>query len=284
MKPTLRDIGRAAVTVVGALISASAINFFLVPLKLVPGGVGGIAVLLEFLTDTSAGISVAAINVPLFLIAWRQVDREFAVLSAIGAVTFAGSLILTAPLASATPMSEPILGALAGGAAAGIGGGLSLRFHGSLGGADIIGVLIRRHLSTSVAGVLLGVNAIVVGALGSLYGLEPALMSLVSMTAASWLLDRVLTGFSRRKAALIITDHPGRVAATILEKLDRGATLISAQGAYEQGRKVIVYSVVTQRQLASLKRIVSEADPDAFITVLDASEVVGTGFVTGPAG
>ena len=284
MKPKMSTtlLARWLAVAVGGLVSAVGINLLLAPQSLVPAGVSGISVLLSYATGWPAGLLYAALNVPLFALAWRQIDRAFALSSVVGLVAFAGGLVATAPLADLNAVKDPLLSAIFGGAIAGAGAGLSLRYHGSLGGMDIVGVLVRKKLSTSIAGTSLVTNAGVVGVLAAMRGLEPALMTMLSLTAGAVLFDRVLTGLNRSKAILVVTDHPQAVAEAILTRLRRGVTFLDGEGAFRKTKKRLVYCVATQRQLASVKRLIADIDRAAFVAVFDATEVIGEGFVPGP--
>lgn len=286
MEPSSRRIlvTRALFVALGGIISAAGINLLLVPQTLLPAGVSGISVLASYLTGLPAGVIYAALNVPLLILAWRRVDRSFAFLTVVGLVSFSAALVATGPLADLRSVKDPLLSAVFGGAIAGAGAGLSLRYHGSLGGMDIVGVLIRQKLSTSVAGTSLVTNVVIVAVLAALRGLEPALMTMMALVAGAVLFDRVLTGLNRSKAVLVITDHPEAVADAILTQLHRGVTFLDGEGAFRKVKKRLIYCVATQRQLASLKRLVAAVDVDAFVTVFDATEVIGEGFVRGPGG
>ena len=284
LAPPKTLVVRALWTVLGALLSAIAINLLLVPLELLPGGVSGAAVLLDYLLGVPAGIALLALNLPLFAVAWRHVDRTFAALSVVGLSSFVIALLMTSGLSELRVVEDRLLGALFGGAMAGAGAGIGLKNWGSLGGADIVGVLLRRRYSLKVGEVILGVNAVIVGVLAIFRGLEPALLTLLSQTVATAMLDRVLTGMGRSKAVFIVTGRPGAVGEVILRRIDRGATLLSGEGAFGHTPKPILFTVVPQRQLAQLKRFLEEVDPDAFVTVLEANEVIGRGFLRGPAG
>ncbi len=274
---------RSSLVAGGAILAAVAINLLLVPHELLPGGVSGIAVLLEYLVEVPAGITLALFNVPLFLVAWKHVDRSFALLSMVGLVTFSAALVVTSPLSELDLVRDHYLASIFGGAVSGAGAGFSLRHFGSLGGADIVGVLLRRRLSLKVSDVIYGLNIVTVAMLAFFRGVEPALLTLLSMAAATVALDRVLTGVGRSKAVLIVTTRPAAVAKAVLRQLDRGATLLSGEGAFGNVPRQILFTVIPRRQLALLKRQIEHIDSDAFVTVIDANEVIGRGFLQSPA-
>lgn len=279
-----RTIGRVVAVTLGGVVCAVGINLLLVPQLLTPAGVSGIAVLLEYATGVPAGLLYAVLNIPLFVLAWRHVDRTFALLSLLGLGVFSAALVATAPLADLQTVQDPIISAIFGGAISGAGGGFSLRFYGSLGGMDIVGVLVRQRLSTSVSSVVFVLNVAIVAVLAVAYGLEKALMTMLALAAGAFVFDRVLTGLGRSKAVLVITDRPDELAQALLHDLNRGVTFLDGEGAFRRTRKRLIYCVATQRQLADLKRIVRRIDREAFVTVFDATEVIGNGFLRGPGG
>lgn len=277
-----RTAGRVIAVIVGGFVCATGINLLLVPETLVPAGLGGVAVLVEYASGVPAGALYAVFNIPLFILAWRHVDRTFALLSLVGLAAFSGALLATVGLSRLDVVRDPIVAAVFGGAISGLGGGLSLRFYGSLGGMDIIGVLVRQRLSVSVAGVGFVLNLGIVSVMAVVYGLEPAFMTMLGLAAGAWVFDRVLTGLGLSKAVLVISDRPDDIADSLIHELRRGVTFLEGEGAFRRTRKRLVYCVVTQRQLADLKRIVRRLDPGAFVTVLDANEVIGEGFLRNP--
>jgi len=277
-----RTAGRVLAMIVGGFVCAAGINLLLVPQTLAPSGLSGVTVLVEYATGLPAGILYAALNVPLFILAWRHVDRLFALLSLVGLLAFSGALVATAGLADLDVVADPIVAAIFGGAIGGLGGGLTLRYYGSLGGMDIVGVLVRQRLAVSVASVGFVLNIGIVSAMAVAYGLEPAFLTMISLAVGAWVFDRVLTGLGLSKAVLVVTERPDEIAGWVMAELRRGATYLDGEGAYRRTRKRLVYCVVTQRQLAELKRFVRSVDPGAFVTVFDAHEVIGEGFLRNP--
>lgn len=276
LKPALRFFS----VLLGSLISAVAMNEYLIPHHLLSGGVGGIALIVQYLTNISAGALILVINIPIFIIGIREIDRDFITYSFVGTVSL--SLLLIAlkniTIFSFLRVDDIMLASVFGGVLNGVGSGIVFRNRGSMGGTDIIAVIIKRHKSINIGTVLFLTNIIVIIAGSILYGVKPAMYTLISMYLSSVVLDRVQEGFDRRKSVIIVSSREDEVACAIMGKLHRGVTFLDGEGAYSGARRRIIYCIVTTTQLAQLKHIVESVDSQAFISVSDAAEVLGKGF------
>jgi len=262
----------------GSIISAIGINSLIIPHKLLSGGITGIAIIVEYLTGFSTGITVFLLNLPVFLLGYKLIDRDFVVASLLGMFTLSFFLVITRDFADIFYVDDLLLAAIFGGAIGGLGLGLILRCRGSQGGTDILAVILKKYRSLNI-GTFLFLSNVVIILIGSIfYGLKITLYTLISMYVFSAVLDKVQEGFDHKKTVLIVTNKHRLVADAIMEKLNRGATFLSGEGAFTNQEKKIVYCVVTTRQLAKLKFIVAEIDPHAFMTVTDTAEVLGEGF------
>lgn len=272
-------IMRYAQVAIGALVGAVAVNTFLVPHHFLSGGVSGIALILHYLFNLPVGLLVLVMNIPLFLWAYRILDRDFVALGTFGMAAFALGIDLTYHLREISFVDEPLLAAIYGGVVSGIGNGLIFRVeNGNAGGIDIPSRVIKRIYSINIGTVVFLTNVIIVLLSSFLFGVKPAMLTLISMYISSSLLDKTIAGFDYKKVVLIITDQPREIAAAIMKEVGRGATFIHGQGAYTDKEKELVYCVVKITQLAKIKKIVEEIDSQAFMTVMDAAEVMGKGF------
>lgn len=272
-------IMRYAQVAIGALIGAVSVNTFLVPHHFLSGGVSGIALILHYLFNLPVGLLVLVMNIPLFLWAYRILDRDFVALGTFGMAAFALGIDLTYHLREISFVDEPLLAAIYGGVVSGIGNGLIFRVeNGNAGGIDIPSRVIKRVYSINIGTVVFLANVIIVLLSSFLFGVKPAMLTLISMYISSSLLDKTIAGFDYKKVVLIITDQPREIAAAIMKEVGRGATFIHGQGAYTDKEKELVYCVVKITQLAKIKKIVEEIDSQAFMTVMDAAEVMGKGF------
>lgn len=270
---------RSLQVAIGALIAAVSVNTFLVPHHFLSGGVSGIALILHYLFNLPVGILIIAMNIPLFLWAYKVLDHDFVVLGIVGMTAFSIGVDLTYSLRDIGFIDDPMLAAIYGGIVSGIGNGLIFRVeNGNAGGIDIPSRVIRSVYSINVGTIVFIINAVIVLASSFLFGAKPAMLTLISMYLSASVLDKTIEGFDYKKVVLVITDQPRQIAESIMKEVGRGVTFLHGQGAYTVKEKDLVYCVVKVTQLAKIKKIVEAADPHAFMTVMDAAEVMGKGF------
>lgn len=260
----------------GSFLISLAINGLFIPHHLLSGGVMGVALILNYLFGISTSLSILLLNLPIFLLGLKYVNRHFILLSLVGMLSLSVFLSLTSIWVF--PVQDVLLAAIFGGALSGLGSGLVFNNRGSLGGTDIIAVVVNKYYSYSVGGVLLATNVLIILASAYLVDLQLALYTIISMYASAGMVDLVQEGLNRRKTVFIISDQSTAIANAILTQLNRGVTYLQGEGAYSHSQKQILYCVVTTLQLARLKEIVREIDPQAFMSVTDTREVLGKGF------
>lgn len=271
-------IRRIIIILIASFISAVGVNVFIAPHRLLAGGVGGIALMIQYFTKISAGYSILMINIPLFILSAKEVDMKFTYLTLVGTISQSVFLILTKNISSYFMVKDLMLSCFYGGAIHGLALGLIFSNHGSLGGADIISVILKKKYDLDIANFYLGINLVIVSIGGLFFGAETALYTLISIYIGSILMDRVIRGFNRKKLLFIITDKEELVVERIISELKRGCTFLYGEGAHSRCKKRVIYCVVSLVQLPKAKHIVESVDPSAFISILDTSEVVGRGF------
>lgn len=262
--------------VLGCIVGGAAYPMFLVPCRIAPGGLTGVATILNHLFGLPVGVTSLAMNVPLFLIGYRAMGRIFAFRSLIATVLFslAIDLIRIAPVTV-----DPLLGTLYGGVLLGAGLGLILRGSATTGGTDMIARMVhRRWPFISVGTFLFAIDFVVVVAAGLLMGVSEALYALICIFVSSKVIDVVMIGFGGNKACWIISERWEQVTARILRQMDRGATLMTARGAYSRTERPVVLCVVSRQEVPQLKSIVRDEDEAAFMFVTEAHEALGEGF------
>jgi uncharacterized membrane-anchored protein YitT (DUF2179 family) len=253
------------------------------PAGLVTGGFTGIAIVVKELTGMiyPGGIPLwftnLILNVPVFLIAYLRLGKKF-----VGRTLF-GTVMLSAWLyilpAIDIPQGDYLLAAVFGGIFSGSGMGLVLRGKATTGGTDMVAALIQcRARHYSVVQIMQFVDGVVVLLGFFVFGIRPTLYAIVAIFVATKVGDTVLEGLNYSKAAFIITDRYEQVANVLMEDLDRGATGLMAKGMYTGDAKCVLYCVVSRKQIVTLKEMVAEIDPNAFVIVSDVREVLGEGF------
>lgn len=260
------------------ILCTVAFNGFLVPAKLLTGGVGGIAIMIQYLTGISSGISIFLINIPIFLIGARMVDRDFAIYGFISMLMFSVLLTLTDGISQYIRIDDIMLRAIFGGLINGTGMGLLFRNRSSQGGLDIIAAILKRKYNMNVGSALMMLNSFIIAIASVLFGLDKGLYTLVSMFIAYRVLDKVQTGFSNKKNLVIVSDKSEEIAQEIIISLKRGVTFLEGMGAYSKESKQIIYCIIVSKEVVNVKNIINEIDPSAFLIITDVVEVKGTGF------
>lgn len=266
--------------ILGSLISAIGINTFLVNAHLLGGGVSGLALILEYTMNIPTGYSVLLINLPLLYLSYKKMDMRFTINTIIGSISLSIMLILTRPLQKMIVLDDILLLCIYGGILNGIGVGLSFSNQGSTGGLDIISSVIKKsHEHFDIGKISFGFNFLIVLAGAFIFNIKIALYTLVSMYLTAALIDKVVKGFDKKeKLIFIITDKEEEVSEWIMKALKRGVTFLKGEGAYTAKDKKVLYCVISLSQLPKLKQVVKGIDGNAFISILDISEVQGKGF------
>lgn len=261
---------------IGATTVAISINTFILSNHIADGGVTGIAILLYYIFHWDIGLIVIILNIPLFILGYRAIGRQLFYWSILGVVTMSAGLKLTSFL---TPLTtNTLLAAVFGGVVSGIGMGLIFRCRGSLGGTDILAIVLNKKTQFSVGQIILVLDAVIFIGAAILFNAETAMYAMIYMFIASKVIDLVQVGLDYSKSVMIITEKPDQIAAEIIDFVDRGATFFHAEGAFSNAPKKVIYSIVNRAQLTQIKEIVHRHDPDAFVAIGDVSEVVGEGF------
>lgn len=269
-------LASAVQIVLGCALGALAYPLFLVPNHIAPGGLTGLATVLNYLFHWPVGTASLVMNVPLFIIGYRAMGRVFVIRSLAATVLFS-ALIDLIPLPPMT--QQPLLGAVFGGVLLGAGLGLILRGGATTGGTDMVARMIHnRFQHISVGAILFSIDCCVVLMAGFFIEAEYALYAFVALYAASRLIDVVMVGLAREKACYIISSQHERVKQDIMQRLDRGVTVLRAEGGYSGQERPVLLCVMSAQEMGRLKAIVREADEDAFLFISDAHEVLGEGF------
>ena len=269
------------VIIIGSFISSLGVNLFLSNAKLLSGGVTGIALILQYLWEVPSGITVFLLNIPLFFVSYKYLNKRFTIYTAIGMLSFSTALMITKPLSTLVLVDDMLLYCIYGGVLSGIGSGLIFYRNGSTGGTDIITMVIRKKYSNfDIGQVGFAFNLIIVTVSIFIFGLPRALYTLISMFITSTILDKVLNGFTSKKLLLILTEKEDDIINYVIKDMNRGITALMAEGGYTRDKKRLLYVAVTTSQMISLKTKILRVDPKAFITIIDVSEVKGKGFVT----
>ncbi|MGE5221872.1 MAG: YitT family protein [Omnitrophica WOR_2 bacterium] len=265
---------------IGALLQALAIRLFLVPGKLVSGGVSGIAQLIDFYTGWPIGLMIFLGNIPLFILGWRLLGGPRFVLRTVFAVVMVSvltdSLVLVLPRNGLTV--DIFLNTLYGGLVSGVGYGLVYRGRGTSGGSDILARILRHWRGISISQSYLLTDSLVILLAGFSFSWTNALYALVVLYVSGLGAEAVMGGSNVDRTAIIITNKAQEVADQILVNMERGVTMLPAKGAYTGAERIVLYCVISRSEVNELKTLVREADPRAFLVIGQANEVLGEGF------
>lgn len=270
--------------VLGTAVYAFGLQYFIIPNTLMEGGATGISVLLNYAAGLPVYLTSLLINLPLFLLGWRQLGRSAMVYTLAGTVLLSLFLWIAERLVDSgwlTPFRSQqdfILVVLYAGVTLGVGLGLVFRGGGTTGGVDIIARILHRLRGWSMGQIILSLDVLILGLSLLFIPKEKVLYTLVSVFIASKVIDFIQEGAYAAKAFTIICDAPEKLAAAITRELDRGVTLMPAVGAYSGDPKTVVYCVVSRYEIRKLKSLVRLHDKRAFIVINDVHDVLGEGF------
>nr|WP_232336441.1 YitT family protein [Thermoactinomyces sp. CICC 10522] len=273
---TTKILKRGILILLGAVLVAVGLEIFLVPNQVIDGGITGISIMLSHCTGLSLGAFLFVLNMPFFFLGYKQIGKTFAISTLFGVIVMSIGTILLHPVPPLT--DDPLLAAVFGGIILGIGIGLVIRYGGSLDGTEILAIMFNKKLPFSVGQTVMFLNIFILGSAGFVFGWDRAMYSLIAYFIAFKMIDTTIEGFDETKSVWIITDKPEKLGQCILNRLGRGVTYLSGEGAYTGDDKKVIFCVVTRLEEAKLKAIVEDIDPEAFLAIANIHEVRGGRF------
>ncbi|MBP6177590.1 MAG: YitT family protein [Anaerolineales bacterium] len=283
--PNTRDY---LIIALSSLIQAVSLRIFFVPANLASGGVSGIAQLINFFTKWPIGLMVLVGNVPLFILGWRFLGgRRFALRTAFAIVTYSlladllmevDAFVYYTDILIADLKGDIFLNSLYGALISGIGYGLVYRARGTSGGSDILARILNKWRGVSMTQSYLMVDTAVILSAGFIFGWKEALYAMITLYVSGLVSETVLEGGGTVRTAMIVTTRPEDISARVIDELERGVTYLEGKGAYTGSSRPVLYCVVNRSEVATLKSIVHESDPEAFMVIGVAHEALGEGF------
>lgn len=267
--------------VIGTLILAVAINLFFLPNNLSTGGASGIALIIYYLYKVPVGLTVILINIPLFIIALKDLGWKFCSKAIIGTALLSLFIELTSSVGNLIKIEQDLfLGCIFGGLLNGIGLSLVFKADGSTGGSDLLAQIIyKKRPISSIGQILLVIDSVVIISNAIVFNsISIALYSVIAMYISKKTTDIIFEGVDYTKAVNIISKSGDKIAREIIEKTDRGVTTSKCIGVYTNEEYIHVISVVTVPQLPMVKKIARSIDKGTFIYISDTREVLGLGF------
>lgn len=272
----LKYLKEYSIITLGCFFYAISINYFFISNHLAEGGVAGICLILYYLFKLPVGVMYFVINIPLLIIGWRLVGRDFLFKTLYG--TSCLSFLITLTQNWKGPSSDIMLSSIYGGVLIGIGLGLIFMVNGSTGGTDIIARILNRYFDIPMGRTMLFLDIVILGVATIFFGKEIVMYTLISMAIVSKAIDYFQDGYTKSKGITIISTKSEEIKSKIMDKIGRGTTIIKGKGGYTGKEIDLLFCVVSKFEVTKVKNIVKEIDTFAFLTISDVSEVLGEGF------
>ena len=260
---------------IGAFITAFALESFLLPNKVIDGGIIGISMIVNQLTHWNLGLLIIILNAPFILLALKKMGKMFVFLTAYANIILAVALNI---FHHYKVTDDITLATVFGGIVLGIGVGLILKNESSLDGTEILSLLVSKKFGCSVGEFIMGINIFIYLAAGKVFSWESAMYSILTYFIASKVIDAVMEGLNSSKSVRIISDDAGIIGNALIEKLDISITYLKGIGGYSGQDKDIIYCVISRLELPKMIEITKEIDSNAFISVVDVHETYGGRF------
>lgn len=265
----------------GSFILAAGFVLFITPYKIVPGGVYGIAIIIHYMFNLPVGLTALSMDIPLTIIGIRVLGPRFGYKTVTGFLLTAVFVDGLTWLYGVEPLvpDEPLLSSIFGGVFVGLGLGLIFKSKATSGGTDIVAMIISKYTKLPVGQLLIYVDsAIVLASLLVFKDWKIPLYSLIVIFITGQVVDTILQGINYDKTLFIISERYEDIRDKIINDLNRGGTYIKGTGMYNGSEKTIIFTVVNRRELAILQEYIHQVDPKAFVTVINANEILGEGF------
>jgi uncharacterized membrane-anchored protein YitT (DUF2179 family) len=279
-KDLKRNLANLTLVVIGSAIMAVGYSLFLIPHHFVPGGVSGIAMIVNYFTRLPLGVLIMVLNIPVFVVGIRIMGRKYGLRSLLGMVI--SSLLIdffyeVLKLKSAT--DNAILAAIYGGFMLGVGLGLVFRGRASTGGSDIVGQILNKYTGISIGISIMLVDFFVISASGLAFKkLEAPLYGYIVLLISTKVIDMILEGWNYTKLVIITSTETGQIQDFILNTLDRSGTALKSRSLYLNRDGETIITVIHRKQLAELRDFIKSVDENAFVVINDTYAVLGKGF------
>ncbi len=269
---------------VAGIVNASAVTLFLQPAMLYDGGFSGTSILLSNLSGLSVSIFLLILNFPFFIFGYKKLGLNFIIYSMYAIAIFSLFSFLFQncfgiDFSDGSPITknEKLLAAVFGGIISGIGSGLTIRFGGAIDGVEVLSLIFAKKIGMTVGTFVMSYNLILYISAGVITSswITP-LYSIIAYALGLKSVDFIIEGFDKSKSAFIISNHPEKIADTLVDIFERGVTIINAEGYYSKMPKKVLYCVVNRFEVNTLKKIVTGIDPKAFVAITDVSDSMGS--------
>lgn len=263
---------RILMIIIGACLSSIGLEVFLIPNNIIDGGIIGVSIMASYLSGIPLGIFTLALNIPFFIIGYKQIGKTFVLCTAFAVTCLSIGVSILHPIPGVT--HDIFLATIFGGIINGTGVGLIIRAGGSLDGTEIVAIILDKKVSFSIGQIVMFFNFFILSGAGFIYGWDRAMYSLVAYFVAFKMIDIVVEGVDESKAVMIVSDKNEDISLAIIDRLGRGVTLLNGQGGFSRLSTNVIYVVVSRLEIAKIKNIVHSFDNNALITI-GSVEVAG---------
>lgn len=258
-------ISRFVFIIIGAALVSVALEIFLIPNRIIDGGVIGISIMSSYLSGIPVGVFIILLNLPFFFVGYKQIGKTFAISTVFAVVCLSIGVTILGHFPKLT--ADVFLSSIFGGIINGAGVGLIIRNGGSLDGTEAVAIILDKRSSFSIGEIVMIFNLFILTAAGFVYGWERAMYSLITYFVAYKVIDVVVEGLDESKGVFIISEAYEDISEALIARLGRGLTLLDGHGGYKGLPTNVIYVVVTRLELAKLKNIVNGFDENALITI-----------------
>lgn len=261
----------AAIIFAGSVLLGFAFNMLLLPHEILSGGITGIAMIFSLMVPVNAGIWLIVLNIPILILGWMKLGKMF-ILNSIYSVAVTSISMLYIPVMKLT--EDALLSSVFGGVLVGVGVGFIIRFFGSTGGFDVVGLLLTMKRDIPLGFLVFGLNSMVVFVSGFIFSWELAMYTMASIYITGLVVDRIHTRHIKL-SLMVVTNKGDAVKKQLIENLYRGITVTDGEGAYSGNKVKVLYSVISRYELAYVRPLIKAVDPNAFVSISETMEVMG---------
>lgn len=278
----VQDAITLVILVAVCFVQCLVISAFYTPHHFLSTGITGIAVLFQYIWNVPKYITVVILNIPILFFGFKQSNLKFMIFSTVSTICYAifFEIPFVVNIGSHINLGEysELLSAIVGPVLLGASGVCVVKRGASLGGMDVLSVILNRKFSIPLGNINMAYNFVIMIFLGLVYGAEKAIFSMISVFIANTTFNYVMRGFNRNLSVFIISKKWEEIAPQLLSQMHRGVTYLHGEGAYTGEPRNIVYCIVKTTELAKLRAIVKRVDRKAFFSVIETTEVIGRGF------
>ncbi|MCH4826228.1 YitT family protein [Planococcus halocryophilus] len=262
---------RLLIIFISSIVLGVAFNMFLLPHEILAGGVTGIAMMLGLITPLNAGVWMIVLNIPILVVGWMKLGKNF-IANSLFSVVVTSISMLYIPVVQIT--EDALLSTVFGGVIAGASMGVIIRYYSSTGGFDVIGLLLSMKRDIPLGALVFVLNSTVVFVSGFVFSWELAMYTMASIYISGLVIDRVHTRHIKL-SLMVVTAQGDAVKKELLDNLYRGITVVDGEGAYSSAKVKVLYSVIGRHELAFVRPLIKNIDPNAFVSISETMEVMG---------